>query len=548
MTTPRTAILYVRVSDQKQAEADVSIPAQIEAGTRKAEALGARLLRTFTDSARSAYVEGNRPEFQAAIDYAIAMEAGYFITWSSSRFARNKIEAGLYKRELDRAGVRLVYIANEIDRGTDEGWLLDSVLEIVDELHSRQIGKDTKRSMIRNAQQGYFTGARPPFGFTVIPAPDNPKRRKLVADPAETATVREIFALRLRGLGGTQIARQLNERGLLHRGGRWSKNMILHTLRNEAHIGQRIFNRRDRKTGRERPREAWIIVQSHDPTIDAEDWAAVQDQMNDAADAATGSPLSTHPFTGILRCAHCGGAMQIETAKGNGGRYAYYVCRRAKRDGECTLQRYRAAELDDYLSDVLLDRVLSPQNLRELAVELESECGQWAQQQRQRRTAVAKRLADIEQRQRRLYETLELHGKDAPNLGDLTRRLRENNGEIKQLEAELTAIEAEQRPEFEADQVELQLLADTLRSLLKETASAPRARAFYAGFVQQIRISPESIEVQYDPARLVSQAGPVHSIRNWRPVFGALRTVRVVVPVVGLCGRGVVAGAGSRFP
>ena len=105
----KTAVLYARVSTVDQAEEEVSIPAQVEAAERNMAAAGARIVRTFTDEGRSAFKEANRPIFVDAIDYAVAHEVDYFITWSSSRFARNRFEAAIYKRELDRAGITLVY-------------------------------------------------------------------------------------------------------------------------------------------------------------------------------------------------------------------------------------------------------------------------------------------------------------------------------------------------------------------------------------------------------------------------------------------------------
>lgn len=196
-----TAVVYARVSDRKQSEQDVSLPTQIEIGTRRAEELQARVLRVFTDDAKSAWRENNRPAFDAAVDMASGLEATYFICWDSARFARNKYEAMINKRLLDEAGVQLVYISSPIDRTSDMGWAMDGVMEIFNELQSRRISADTRRSMMRNARLGYWVGGRQPFGYMSTPAPDNEKRRKLVPVAAEVDLVREIFAMRARGQG-----------------------------------------------------------------------------------------------------------------------------------------------------------------------------------------------------------------------------------------------------------------------------------------------------------------------------------------------------------
>ncbi len=82
---PKTGVIYARVSDRKQAADDVSVPTQIELGTKRCEDLGASVLRVFTDAGRSAFKESNRRVFESAIEFAVAMEATYFLVWSSSR-------------------------------------------------------------------------------------------------------------------------------------------------------------------------------------------------------------------------------------------------------------------------------------------------------------------------------------------------------------------------------------------------------------------------------------------------------------------------------
>src|SRR3546814_17733167 len=52
----------------------------------------------------------------------------------------------------------------------------------------------------------------------------------------------------------------------------------------------------------------WFIVQSHDAIVPDELVQRARSLMKDAAPTATGSPLSTHFFTGFAKCGLCGGA------------------------------------------------------------------------------------------------------------------------------------------------------------------------------------------------------------------------------------------------
>ena len=123
-----------------------------------------------------------RQAFQRAIHYCAVNDVDYFIVWSTSRFARNKLDAASYKLLLRESGTRLVYASMNIDSDTDEGWFTDSIMEIMDEQVSRQISRDTRRAMLKNAEEGWFNGGRAPFGYQIM---TQNKRRKLVPNDAE---------------------------------------------------------------------------------------------------------------------------------------------------------------------------------------------------------------------------------------------------------------------------------------------------------------------------------------------------------------------------
>lgn len=533
METKKRAVVYARVSDKKQAEAEVSIPAQIEAATRRAAALGAHIERVFKDEGRSAFKAGNRPAFEAAVDYATTVQVDYFITWSSARFARNRFEAIMYKGQLDRAGVGLVYLDMEVDRTTDAGWMMDGVLELFDEMKSRQTAVDTKRSLLRNAEQGYYCGGPPPYGFTSVPAPDNAKRRKLAQVPEEADNVRRVFEFSKGGMGGKMIAAKLNSMGLLYRGRPWKKDNVLHLLRNQSVIGKTVFNRFDRRAGGERPQDEWIVVDSHPPIIDADTWHAVQESLDYTASTKElrATTLSSHPFTGLLRCATCGGALTSENATGrHGGRYAYYVCRRGRQDHTCERLRWPATALDAHLTEVIFQRILVRDSLGDMAKTLTETASEWYADQRRRRQALQTQLADVKRRNKKLYEVLEEMGRGAPNLADLTERLQENNAAAKALETQILALDAEEAPALALEEPALDDLASDMRSIFTESTSLNRLKAFYRGFIDQIVVKGDSVEIHYSPGAIVATAETgVHRLRKWGAVSATPRTHKLPV-------------------
>jgi len=527
--TKSTAVIYARVSTARQAEEELPVESQVDRCREKAAQLGASVDRVFVDEGISGTTD-NRPAFRDCIAYCDIAAPQYLITWSTSRFARNKVDAGLYKLRLGRMGVEIVYVSQSFDRGTDAGWMTESVLELFDEFYSRQVSADTIRSMVKNARDGHWNGGRTPFGYQSVSAEDNPKRKRLVVDPTEAIIVRDIFRMRALGYGAQTIGVTLNDQGHLNRGRRWNKTTIAALLRNDTVRGCIVFGKRERGTRRRKPRKDWIIVLAHEPIIDAVLWNQVQSLMDEAtAESNTGSPLSTYLFTGILRCQD-GTSMQIESAKGRNKRYWYYNCRSAQKAGG-EPRRIPARDLDAWLVDHILDRILTPENLIGLAHDLNEACGNWAKAHERQLRDIEEALAVLQRRNEKIFELFELYGKETPNLGDLTRRLRANNKKIKAFENQLQSLGAKRPPEISVSDVPVAELADALRYIIETSEEPRKLRGFFSSFIRAIWVEDDAVRIEYHPEVLVTNQKPlaVPSRLRWLPEPDLLGTRVLIV-------------------
>lgn len=527
----KTAVIYGRVSTTRQADDGISVDAQIEGGHKKAEALEADVVRVFRDDGISGRTD-DRPDFRAAVGYCRAHQVDYFICWSTSRFARNKLDAALYKKELKQSGCRVVYVSVDLDSETDSGWMMESILEIFDEHYSRQVSADTLRSMMKNARDGYWNGGRVPFGYQAVRVG---KRSRLEPFESEASTVRAIFDLYLSGLGCKAICMQLNEAGRLNRGKRWAKNSVNWLLKNWVYAGFVVFNRTygTAGKGKERPRDEWIITKSHQGIITEEIFMRVQDMFGERAPIDSGSsPKSLQVFTGMLRCS-CGAAMTTESATGNGGRYVYYNCSAAQRGSGCAHRRIRADEFDVWMIEEIMDRILTHERLMEFVRELHQLTGEWVKDRARRRESIAAELRSTDTRLRNLFEILELHGKDAPNLGDLTVRMRELKQQREQLEGKLIELEEEVYAPVVVDEREVANAAFLLRDIVMTSNDPVKLRTFFAGFVQEIVLEDRDVRIAYRPEMLVNRAGfdTVHSSGVWLPDPVSLRTKVIEFPL-----------------
>jgi site-specific DNA recombinase len=491
-----TAVIYARVSTTRQADDGLPIGSQIEQGYKKASDMQAEVLREFIDAGISGRTD-ERPAFKDAVAYCKAYAVDYFICWSTSRFARNKLDAALYKRELEKAGTRIVYVSVDIDSRTNSGWMMESILEIFDEHFSRQVSVDTLRSMIKNARDGYFNGGVTAFGYGTV---KEGKRKRLVINEAEAAVVRDIFRYYREGLGVKAIALLLNSQAVLYRGKKWSKTTVTNLLKNETYTGKIIFNRINHTTRIQRPRDEWIVTQSHEPIISAEDYMSVQIIFGERAPReGGGSPNSNFVFTGMLKCGQCGSSLQIESGKGRSKVYHYYNCRSAQSGTGCKHRRLSAEELDRFLIDTILDKILNREMLVETLTDLQHSAGQWVRDRGDRRAVIVTNLNSIES------------------------RLRNQRDEA---ERQLIQLEEEEPPCVAITDYDVDAMAELMRDIVQTTTNEKKLRMFFGEFIDRIEVGDDQVSIVYSREKIVNRAnsGTVHSDAIWLPDRALLRT------------------------
>ena len=522
----KTCVIYARVSTAKQAEKELPVQSQVDKCRQHAQELGATVAKVFTDEGISG-TSDNRPAFQQAITYCENFDVDFFICWSTSRFARNSLEAKLNKRRLASSNTKIAYVSQNIDDG-DSGFIYEGILELFDEYYSRQVSQDTKRSMIANAQKGYFNGGHVTYGYQLKPSITDRKKQVLKPNPLETGTVNRIFELKLSGYGGKQIAEILNGEGRLKRGSKWTKTTVLELLRNERVVGRIAFGKKGREGSL--PRSEWIVVDSHEPIVSMQTFDAVQkimDEQNNVGVKEAGSAKSTRFFTGILKCGKCGASMTIESAKGATKFYYYYNCKTKKQGKGCEDRRINTAIFDPWMVDVICAEVLTEQNLRSLLVQLNDLCGSWAKKKREKCQEIAAQIRDLERRNSRLYELLEDPDGDY-NVQDLGPRLRSNNASIRKLTTELTLAEQEQPPQLDITEKDLSELSELLIDIIKTTNNPSKVRSFFRSFINSIQLKDDEIFVEYRPEALISaNSGIVHSEKKWLPDHSLLGTIQV---------------------
>ena len=334
------ATIYARYSSNRQR--DVSIEQQIKVCEAYAERMGIRIVGTYADHAMTG-TNDRRPEFQRMIRDAERGEWEYVIIYQLDRFARNRYDSAVYKRQLKLCGVRVLSAMENIS-DDPTGILMESLLEGLAEYYSKELSVKIRRGMQDNAERGLVTNGQLPLGYRR----GSDGRYEIV--PEEASIVQEIFDRVERGDSFASIATDLNTRGVhTKRGGPWNKNSFARILRNERYTGIYIYDD--------------IRVEGGVPQIITKEQFGrvalkVRTKPNPSGNPQR-KPSAGYMLTGKLFCGHCKSAMVGVSGRGrHGDMHYYYMCKKRRADHSCNKDHGRRDYIEKTVVSALREYVL----------------------------------------------------------------------------------------------------------------------------------------------------------------------------------------------
>lgn len=343
---PRTAVAYARYSSAGQR--DVSIDQQLRDIRAYAQREGYTIVHEYADHARSGYRNVSaRSEFQAMITAASSGSFDTVLCWKVDRFGRSREDSVVYKGQLSRLGVSVVYVMEPIPEGA-AGVLTEGMLEAIAEWYSRNLSENVKRGMSDNARKCLYNGTTV-YGYNGI------RNMPYQINEEQAAVVRQIFSLYIDGYSMAEIARILNDSGQRTESGRlFTLNKIHNILKQERYTGVYLFA--DHR-----------IVGGMPVIIDPETWEKAQRMK-----AKTGRHYEKNPvdylLTGKAFCGHCGKPMVGDSGTSKtGATHYYYTCQSHKRRAGCDKKSVRKEWLEDFVVNFLLDHVLSGPEMERIA-------------------------------------------------------------------------------------------------------------------------------------------------------------------------------------
>ena len=157
--------LYARFSSDNQRSE--SIDAQIRAMEAYCKQHNYIIVETYVDEAKSATTD-RRPAFQQMISDSSSRSFNILLVHKLDRFARNRYDSAVYKRELKKNGVTVHSVLENLD-DSPESIMMEAVLEGMAEYYSQNLARETMKGLKENALQCKHTGGRPALGYDIDP-------------------------------------------------------------------------------------------------------------------------------------------------------------------------------------------------------------------------------------------------------------------------------------------------------------------------------------------------------------------------------------------
>ena len=401
--TPKRAVSYIRVSTREQAqrggsEEGFSLPAQREANKRKAQSMGALVVKEFADRGESAR-SANRPELQKMLAY-LKEDGGidYVIVHKLDRLARNRADDVEINRAFEEAGVRLVSTSENIDQ-TPGGMLLHGIMSSIAEFYSRNLANEVIKGMGEKARNGGTLG-KAPLGYVNVRGRDEHGRevRTVELDQQRAPLLRLAFSEYATGNWTvSQLAKHLAGLGLdvpatPSKPARPITKGRLHTLlRHPYYKGVVQF-------------QGVEYAGKHEPLVDEETWQAVQAVLGSHRSGER-ERMHNHLLKSTVVCGQCGSRLLVQNTKnGKGVLYPYFICARRQRLHDCSFKAVLIEVVEAQMQEVYRRLHVSEADRQEIERYLLAELARIEGEKDRNVRSLTVRRTNLEDERRRLLQ------------------------------------------------------------------------------------------------------------------------------------------------
>ncbi|MBP0989753.1 MAG: recombinase family protein, partial [Oscillospiraceae bacterium] len=337
------AVLYCRFSSDKQKEN--SIDFQLHVTREYCERKGFNVVGEYIDRAVSG-TSDQRPEFQRMIRDAKKQLFAYIVVYRFDRFARNRYDSAIYKKDLQSVGVRVLSAEESVVAG-DEGIILESIYEAMAESYSRKLSRIVKESLKETARKGLTTNIAP-YGYKSVD-------HRLVTDEKAAEAVRLCYKMYSEGRTKKQITDALNDAGFrTSKNGLFKIENISRILKKRCYIGENNYG----DVERECPR-----------IVDDKTFYKVQDLLEKNKKAyGKKADKAFFALSGKMFCGECGTAMVGDEGTSKGGKkFYYYTCAKRKKNRCCVKKSEKKDFIEWYVCEQTVNYLLTDERIKDIS-------------------------------------------------------------------------------------------------------------------------------------------------------------------------------------
>lgn len=351
--------------------------------------------RLYTDDGYTG-TDFDRPDFRRMMHDLRAGIVNCVIVKDLSRLGRNYVKVGEYlEHTFPLLNVRFIALSERIDSVADPR-SADSLIvpfrNILNDEYAHDISNKVRASLDLKRRQGKFIGSFASYGYRKDPNDHS----RLLIDETAAAIVRDIFDWFISGTSVLGIAKRLNEQGVPNPSAYkrqqgmnyrhptsdrlddlWPDSSVRRILRNPLYTGTMVQGKNRMKSYKLHiseavPEDEWITVeQTHEAIIPGELFDKAQALFERDTRTAPTQP-QVYLFSGFLRCADCGKAMNRKTISQPYRNYYYYICSTFKKQhsGACTKHTIRSDRLEQAVLETLRSQIALAVEMDELIAEI----------------------------------------------------------------------------------------------------------------------------------------------------------------------------------
>ena len=345
----KKAVLYARVSSNRQEKEGFSIPAQVKYLREYALKNNFEIVEEFVEAETAK--KAGRAEFNRMIEYLKANEDERIILVEKvDRLYRNLLDYGTVDsiKGLEVHFVKENEILSENSRSSIKFTI--GIRVLMAKQYIDNLAEESEKGLNERIEQGY--ALYPPLGYMY--GNDGTHKHAIIKDPERADYAVRAFNLFVyENMSAPSINNILYEEGLRNpKGEKYALSTIQRMFKNPMYVGDYIYQGKLYPNGK------------HEALISRELFQLAQNKLNNANDTTRQHDVE-FPYIGLFKCGVCGCSYTAERkVKPSGKEYIYYHCTGKGKIKTCKKASYISeTKIEKFILEILKGLENLPQEL-----------------------------------------------------------------------------------------------------------------------------------------------------------------------------------------